>query len=143
VTVRRFPVVPSDVAAFDRANGELLEMNERPKAPGTCRPGMAARAFVDEKYPRSQAARLPGPRSAGLWRGGVRPYLYGPILRGVEQARGQAVCSRCCTTMTYAYLPQVDDLPLPRSRILFNSRGRSAAGRRLYGLRCGGRRDHR
>jgi hypothetical protein len=122
VIVRRFPVAPREVAIFDRANRELLEMNERPKAPGTRPvPEWTARVFVDENIHAPKLLDYLDRNAQGYRAVVFAPYLYGPILRGVERARDRAVLQPMLHDETYAYLPQVEAIFHSAKRILFNS----------------------
>ena len=134
VTVRRFPVSLRDVAAFERANRELLELNDRPKPIGVCPVTEgAARAFVEENI-HSPKLLDHLDREAQLYRAIVfAPYLYGPTLHGVERARGRAFLQPMLHDETYAYLPQVEAIFHSAKRVLFNSEGEAVLAARLYG----------
>ena len=91
VVVRRFRLQRRDPSAFDIANRELLEMNERKKAPGVCSVSeRAARAFVDHNIHSPGLLDYLERKSAEYQAVVFAPYLYGPILRGVPLARGCA-----------------------------------------------------
>jgi glycosyltransferase involved in cell wall biosynthesis len=134
VEVRRFPVGPRDAAAFEAANRELVELNERRKLPGVSPvPTRIAQTFVDENIhsPRllDYLAREGGTYSVIVF----APYLYGPTLRGVERAGDRSVLQPMLHDETYAYLPAVEAIFHRARRVLFNSEGEAMLAARLFG----------
>lgn len=133
-TVRRFAVRDRDAGAFDRANAFLLSQPlEFLRAHPTCIPASVAGAFCRENiqspgllkyladWGRSYSAIL------------FTPYLYGPVLAGLEIAGARAFLQPCLHDEPYAYLPQVARLFHGARGLLFNSRAEYDLARRLYG----------
>jgi glycosyltransferase involved in cell wall biosynthesis len=134
VRVRRFPVRPRDVAAFDAANRELLEFNDRPKSVGTCPVSeRAARTFVDENIHSPKLLNYLERKAHRYHAVIFAPYLYGPTLLGVERARGRAFLQPLLHDETYAYLPAVDRIFHLAKSILFISEGEAMLAARLFG----------
>ena len=134
VLVRRFPVDVRDVAAFDAANGECLELNQRPKPLGLCpvSPG-AARAFVDQNIHSAKLLEYLE-RERNQYRAIVfAPYLYGPTLLGVERAADRAFLQPLLHDETYAYLPAVESIFRQAKKIFFISEGEALLAAKLFG----------
>jgi glycosyltransferase involved in cell wall biosynthesis len=133
-TVRRFAVRDRDASAFDHANAFLLSQPlEFLRAHPRCIPASVAGAFCAENiqapgllkylsdWGRSYSAIL------------FTPYLYGPVLAGVEIAGARSFVQPCLHDEPYAYLPQVARLFSGARGLLFNSRAEYDLARRLYG----------
>jgi len=133
-TVRRFAVRARDGEAFDRANQFLLSQPlDFLKARPHCIPASVAADFCRENiqspgllkylsdWGRSYSAIL------------FTPYLYGPVLAGVEIAGGLSFLQPCLHDEAYAYLPQIARLFRAARGLLFNSRAEFDLARRLYG----------
>jgi glycosyltransferase involved in cell wall biosynthesis len=134
VIVRRFPVRPRNVAAFDIANREIIELNERPKAIGVCPVSEgAAWAFVEENIHSPKLLDYLECERDRYQSIVLAPYLYGPTLLGVERAGDRAVLLPMLHDETYAYLPAVESIFHKARRILFNSEGEAMLAARLYG----------
>jgi glycosyltransferase involved in cell wall biosynthesis len=133
VVVRRFPVRRRDVAAFDRANAELIALNDRPKPAGANPVSDATeRAFVHENIHAPELLDFVE-REANRYAAVVfAPYLYGPSLLGVGRARN-AVLQPLLHDESYAYLSAVDRIFRQARRVLFISEGEAQLAATLYG----------
>lgn len=133
-TLRRFRVRDRDAEAFNRANAFLLSQPlDFLKAKRSAIPAQVAGAFCRENiqspgllkylsdWARSYAAVL------------FTPYLYGPVLSGLELAGSRSFLQPCLHDEPYAYLPQVAALFHGARGLLFNSRAEFDLARRLYG----------
>ncbi len=134
VTVRRFALRRRDAAAFDRANAEMIALNQRPKAVGV--PPVAStveRAFVEENI-HAQGLLDHIERARSDYDAIVfAPYLYGPTLLGVERAGDRACLQPLLHDETYAYLPAVDAVFRRARSIFFISEGEAVLAARLFG----------
>lgn len=134
VLVRRFPLRRRDQAAFDLANGKLIALNARPKATGVCPVDeAAARAFVDENIHAPKLLEHIAREREGYQSIVFAPYLYGPILLGVERAGDRACLQPLLHDETYAYLPAVESIFHASRRIFFISDGEAMLAARLFG----------
>lgn len=143
-TVRRFPVVPRDVTAFDRVNGRLLRLPRAALRPGVS-PASAADAdiFADELI--KSPALLDFLRSGNNGNDGddddasrygaflFLPYLYGPILRGLPLVADRAFLMPCLHDEAYAFLPAVTEAFHRARGLLFISEGEAELAVRLFG----------
>jgi len=132
--IRRFRVRQRSIEEFNWANAFLLDQPAGwfKKHPGRIPPRVAA-DFCEENI-----------HSPGLlqyladWGRRYRaiiftPYLYGPILRGVELVASRAYLQPCLHDEGYAYLPQVRKIFRAAKGLLFNSEAEFTLARRLYG----------
>lgn len=133
-TVRRFAVGRRDADAFERANQFLLSqptefLREHPR----CIPARVADAFCRENI--QSPGLLKYLADWGRSYGAVlfTPYLYGPVLSGLEVVGDRAFLQPCLHDESYAYLPQVARLFARARGLLFNSRAEFELARRLYG----------
>ena len=134
VIVRRFPVRPRNVASFDAANREFIELNQRPKLPGVCPVSeQAARFFVDENIHSPKLLDYIEQHRGSYQSIVFAPYLYGPTLLGIGPAAERAVLQPLLHDETYAYLPAVESIFNQARKILFISEGEAMLAARLYG----------
>ncbi len=134
LAIRRFRVRQRSIEEFNWANAFLLDQPAGwfKKHPGRI-PSQVAADFCKENI-----------HSPGLlqfladWGRRYRailftPYLYGPILRGVELVASRAYLQPCLHDEGYAYLPQVRKIFRAAKGLLFNSEVEFALAQRLYG----------
>ncbi len=134
LTIRRFPVVGRNRAAFDAANRELLAANDRPTPPGTCPVSrMTATTFVRENIHAPALYDYLSQNGARYTAVVFMPYLYGPTLRGLPLVADRAFLQPCLHDEAYAYLPEVEAVFHSARGILFNSEGEAELAARLYG----------
>ena len=132
--VRRFPVDSRDRLSFDRACAALLRVE-----PVTLKAGVSpastedSQTFIDELI-RSAAllAFLEQQRNNYDWFIFL-PYLYGPIIRGIEIVGERAALQPCLHDEPYAYLPQIAEAFRHAGTLLFNSEGELKLAVRLMG----------
>lgn len=134
VRVRRFPVRARNVPAFDEANRQLIELNEKPKPPGVPPVSRAAEsAFVEQNIHSPKLLEFISRERQRYAAIVFSPYLYGPTLLGVERAADHAFLQPLLHDETYAYLPAVERLFHSARRVLFISEGEARLAARLYG----------
>jgi glycosyltransferase involved in cell wall biosynthesis len=132
--LRRFHVRARDTEAFNWANAFLLSQPpEFLKAHPGAIPDAVSQAFCRENI-----------QSPGLlqyladWGRQYRaiiftPYLYGPVLQGVNLVADRAFLQPCLHDEGYAYLPQTAQLFRGARGLLFNSSAEYDLARELYG----------
>jgi len=133
-TLRRFGVRARDTEAFNWANAFLLSQppDFLKTHPGAI-PDAVSQAFCRENI-----------QSPGLlqyladWGRQYRaiiftPYLYGPVLQGIELVAERAFLQPCLHDEAYAYLPQAARLFGSARGLLFNSSAEYDLARHLYG----------
>jgi glycosyltransferase involved in cell wall biosynthesis len=133
VTIRRFGVRARDTETFNRANGFLLS-----QPPGWlrnhthCIPETIAAAFCAENIASPDLLKYLADWGRGYKAVIFTPYLYGPILSGVELVADRAYLQPCLHDEAYAYLPQVKNMFHAAKGLLFNSESELALAQRLY-----------
>lgn len=134
LAVRRFPLRRRDRTAFDAANRRLLELPRASLRPGVCPVDPdTADCFVRENVHAPELVRHLE-REGGRYRAAIfLPYLYGPILTGVDRLGARGWLQPCLHDEAYAYLPQVATAFARAGGLLFNSEGEAALAARLYG----------
>lgn len=133
-TTRRFPVQDRDRAAFDRVCAELQSL-----PPSGLKRGVSPIAHGDSsvfvhgliKSP-ALLSYLEARRHTYDWFI-LLPYLYGPVLEGIEILQERAALQPCLHDEAYAYLPQVAGAFRVCGRLLFNSDGEEELAFRLFG----------
>ncbi|HEX5274852.1 MAG TPA: glycosyltransferase family 4 protein [Candidatus Rubrimentiphilum sp.] len=137
-TVRRFSVRSRDGEAFHRANHFLLSQPlEFLKAHPRCIPADLADAFCRENIQSPGLLKYLSDWGRGYGAILFTPYLYGPVLAGVEIAGARSFLQPCLHDEAYAYLPQVARLFRRARGLLFNSRAEFDLARRFYGPEIG------
>ena len=134
--VRRFPVASRNREAFDRVCGELLSTPPEMLVPGTS-PVAAGESetFVDELIKSPELLQYLEAQKASYDWFILMPYLYGPVLRGLEIVADRSALQPCLHDEAYAYLPEVADAFRRARRLLFNSEGERELALRLFGPR--------
>lgn len=132
--VRRFPVAERDRASFDRVCAGLLGIEGTALKAGVPPVnGGDAGIFTSEliKSP-AMMSFLDEHRTDYDWFLFL-PYLYGPILQGMQVVGDRAVFQPCLHDEAYAYLPQVADAFYRARRLFFNSEGEEELALQLFG----------
>lgn len=134
--IRRFPVAPRNREAFDRVCGELLNTPPEMLVPGSSPvPESDTPTFVDELIKSPELLRhLEASKASYDWFV-LMPYLYGPVLRGLDIVADRAAFQPCLHDEAYAYLPEVAEAFRKARKILFNSEGERELALRLFGPR--------
>lgn len=133
-TIRRFPVAPRDRAEFDRVCGHLLSIDQCELRAGV--PAVSAadsRIFTDELIKSPALLEFLRERKADYDWVLFLPYLYGPVIRGVEIVGERAALQPCLHDESYAYLPEVADAFHRCGKLLFNSDGEQELAAQLFG----------
>src|SRR3954469_4022984 len=132
--VHRFPIDPRDRAAFDRVCGHLLSLET-----ATLKPGVSpvsdedADVFAHELIKSKAMMAFLRQHRTDYDSFLFLPYLYGPVLEGIEIVGDRAVLQPCLHDEAYAYLPPVAEA-FSRARLLFfNSEGEQELALRLFG----------
>ena len=132
--IRRFAVDRRHRAAFDAVCADLLR-----QPPDALKPGVSpvsderARIFVDELI-KSQALQAFLEEKRRAYDAFIfLPYLYGPIIHGVEAVGDRAILQPCLHDEAYAYLPQIADSFYQANWLFFNSEGEQELAERLFG----------
>ena len=133
-TIRRFPVDPRDRASFDRVCAALLQMDAARLKPGVSPlSDEDSRIFAHELIKsKGLIAYLSAHKTAYDWFLFL-PYLYGPILEGIQIVGQRAALQPCLHDEAYAYLPQVAEAFRNAGQLLFNSEGEYELALRLFG----------
>ena len=132
--IRRFPVHPRDEAAFDRVNGELLNLPASLLKPGISPVSShSSSLFAKESINSSSLLSYLKEHTEDYDAFIFLPYLYGPILNGLPIVADRAYLQPCLHDEVYAYLPQVEHLFRIAKGLLFNSEGEARLAERLYG----------
>jgi glycosyltransferase involved in cell wall biosynthesis len=132
--VRRFPVDPRDRALFDRVCADLLRLD-----PGQLKPGVSpvsraeSEIFAHELIKSEKLMAFLSEYRSHYDSFLFLPYLYGPILQGIEIVRDRAILQPCLHDEAYAYLPQVAHAFYRARRLFFNSEGEQELALRLFG----------
>ena len=132
--VRRFPVAIRDRASFDRVCANLLAL---PIA--TLKPGVSPVNSADAEIFTRELIKSPGMLEF-LHRHRTEydsflflPYIYGPILAGIQIVGERAMFQPCLHEEAYAYLPQVADAFYRANMLFFNSEGEQELALKLFG----------
>jgi glycosyltransferase involved in cell wall biosynthesis len=133
-TIRRFPVDPRDRASFDRVCAGLLAMDAARLKQGVSPISEEdSKIFVHELIKsKGLIAYLSAHKTAYDWFLFL-PYLYGPILEGIQIVGPRAALQPCLHDEAYAYLPQVAEAFRNAGQLLFNSEGEYELALRLFG----------
>jgi glycosyltransferase involved in cell wall biosynthesis len=132
--VRRFLVAERDRSSFDRVCGHLLAIEGSALKAGV--PPVNeddARIFTHELIKSPAMMTFLADHRTDYDRFLLLPYLYGPVLEGVELAGDRAILQPCLHNESYAYLPQVTDAFYRARQILFNSEGEEELAWQLFG----------
>ncbi len=133
-TLRRFGVRRRNAEVFNRANHFLLSQPlEFLKVHPNAIPAGVAEAFCRENIQSPALLKYLSDWGRSYNAILFTPYLYGPVLAGVEIAAGRSFLQPCLHDEAYAYLPQVARLFRAARGLLFNSRAEFDLARRLYG----------
>lgn len=133
-TIRRFPVDPREREQFQRVVDRLHAI---PTA--SLRPGVSpvsneeAEIFVNELIRSDALTDFLLANSTNFDAFILLPYLYGPVIHGVQAIRNRACLQPCLHDEAYAYLPQVAHTFFAAKRLLFISEGEAELATRLYG----------
>lgn len=134
VIVRRFAVDPRAVEKFEAVNQRLLSVPTRELRPGVSPiDAEDERIFVGDNINSRDLVTHLRERADEYDAFIFLPYLYGPILNGLPEARGKALLQPCLHDEAYAYLPEVARLFRDARAVLFNSEGEARLARRLFG----------
>ena len=134
--IHRFPVERRNREAFDRVCGELLSTPAEALVPGSSPvPAADAATFVDELIKSPELLHYLGTHKADYDWFILMPYLYGPVLRGLDIVADRAAFQPCLHDEAYAYLPEVGDAFRKARKLLFNSDGERELALRLFGPR--------
>ena len=132
--VHRFPVEPRDRPAFDRVCAAILNLPRTDLKTGVSPVAEKDAEVFAHELIKSTAllAFLREHRTAYEWVLFL-PYLYGPVLDGVQIVGERAVLQPCLHDEAYAYLPQVVAAFYEAKQLFFNSEGEQELAFRLYG----------
>jgi len=134
VTVRRFGVRKRDTAAFNCANEFLLSQPREWLVKNARRiPAGVAAAFCGESIGSPGLLQYLSDWGRRYHAVIFTPYLYGPVLQGVELLGERAFLQPCLHDEAYAYLPQVREIFRAAKGLLFNSQAEYSLALRLYG----------
>ncbi|HVF71486.1 MAG TPA: glycosyltransferase [Chthoniobacterales bacterium] len=132
--IRRFRVDARDRPAFDRVCGYLLNLETDSLQPGVPPVSLDdARIFAHELIKSSAMMAYLREQQAKYDSFLFLPYLYGPVLEGVQIVGDRAVLQPCLHDEAYAYLPQVADAFYRARLLFFNSEGEQELALRLFG----------
>jgi len=132
--VRRFPVAARDRASFDRVCGNLLGMEVASLKAGVPPVGGPdAEIFTHELIKSPAMTTFLGEHRTDYDWFLLLPYLYGPVLEGIEAVGDRAILQPCLHDEAYAYLPQVADAFYRARQIFFNSEGEEELAFQLFG----------
>ncbi len=134
VTIRRFRVRKRNADAFNCANRFLLSQpRDWLEKSARCIPRTVASAFCEENIDSPGLLKYLKDWGRGYHAVIFTPYLYGPVLRGVELLADRAFLQPCLHDEAYAYLPQVREMFQAAKGLLFNSQAEYALAQRLFG----------
>ena len=134
VTVRRFKVSPRRADMFNAANSHLLALPRKKLQPGVDGFGLGTGDIFVQENINSQTLLKYIRKNREKYQAFVfLPYLYGPILNGVEAAGDKAFLQPCLHDEAYAYLTQVDHIFRCAAKVLYNSAGEKKLAEKLYG----------
>lgn len=133
-TVRRFPVDPRDRPAFDSVCQTLLATPASALIPGVLPiDKQRSQVFVDELIKSTALHQFLVGHKTSFDAFILLPYLYGPVIHGVEAVRDRACLQPCLHDEAYAYLSEVADAFFKARFVFFNSEGEAELAARLYG----------
>jgi glycosyltransferase involved in cell wall biosynthesis len=134
LVIRRFKVDPRREDLFNAANSHLLSFERQRLLPGLDDFELGAGdIFVEENINSRTLLKFIRKKHKNYKALIFLPYLYGPILKGVEIAGDKAVLQPCLHDEAYAYLQQVDYIFRKSSKVLYNSLGEQRLAEKLYG----------
>lgn len=134
LTIRRFKVDRRKADTFNSANTHLLHAQPESLLPGIspCSLGTGD-IFVTENI-NSLALEKYLKRKKNKYDSFVfLPYLYGPILNGLEHVADKAWLQPCLHDEVYAYLPHVENIFRQCKGLLYNSLGEQHLALKLFG----------
>ncbi len=132
--VRRFKVNPRRSDLFNAANTHLLSYPHQHLISGLDSFELdAGNIFVQENIHSQSLLKFIKKKHLNYQALVFLPYLYGPILKGVELAANNSVLQPCLHDEAYAYLKQVDHIFRTANMILYNSAGEQKLAEKLYG----------
>jgi glycosyltransferase involved in cell wall biosynthesis len=132
--IRRFPVDPRNHTEFDRVCAQLLALD-----PTNLRPGVSpvspadSRTFATQLIGSAQLLNFIRSKKEDMDAFIFLPYLYGPILDGIQIVGRGAVLQPCLHDEAYAYLPEVAEAFRTAGLLLFISEGEQELALRLFG----------
>lgn len=132
--VRRFAVAPRDRASFDRVCTNLLATE-----PAALKPGMSpvspedSAIFAHELIKSPDLTTFLAAHREDYDSFLFLPYLYGPVLEGIQLVGDRGVLQPCLHDEAYAYLPQVAEAFYRARQLFFNSEGEQELALRLFG----------
>lgn len=133
-TVRRFPVDPRDRVSFDRVCARLLQFDAAQLKPGVSPASDEdSEIFANELIKSQQLLSFLAEQKTGYDWFLFLPYLYGPILQGLQMVGDRSVLQPCLHDEAYAYLPQVAAAFYRAKQLFFNSEGEQELALRLFG----------
>lgn len=132
--VRRFPVDSRNRVEFDRVCVELLGLESALLKPGVSPIAPHAAEIFARELIKSEGLQnyLTQHKTDYDWFLFL-PYLYGPILDGIQAVADRAVLQPCLHDEAYAYLPQVAAAFQKARHLFFNSEGELELALRLFG----------
>ncbi len=132
--VRRFPVTERDRTSFDRVCAHLLSLETPALKPGVSPVNSAdAEIFTRELIKSPEMLEFLHQRRTEYDSFLFLPYLYGPVLEGMQIVGERAIFQPCLHDEAYAYLPQVADAFYRATRLFFNSEGEQELALKLFG----------
>ncbi|MDQ3119651.1 MAG: glycosyltransferase family 4 protein, partial [Verrucomicrobiota bacterium] len=133
-TIQRFPVELRDRPAFERVCGRLQSLQRAELKPGVSPiPPEENAIFVHELIKSGLLLKyLEEHKRTHDWFIFL-PYLYGPVLQGVNIVGARAALQPCLHDEAYAYLPEVAEAFRNAGQILFNSEGERDLALRMFG----------
>jgi glycosyltransferase involved in cell wall biosynthesis len=132
--VRRFPVDPRDRASFDRVCAILLMPGRTLLKIGVSPVSSAySEIFAHELIRCAAMMTFLAQHQTDYDSFLFLPYLYGPILQGIQLVGERAVLQPCLHDEAYAYLPQVADAFNRATQLFFNSEGEQELALQLFG----------
>ncbi|HEX8680377.1 MAG TPA: hypothetical protein VF683_10480, partial [Chthoniobacterales bacterium] len=132
--IRRFPVEARDRAAFDRVCGKLQAIPRSELKRGI--PAVSreeAAVFVRELIRSAALLHFVAQNATEFSRLIFLPYLYSPVIDGVEVLGKRAALQPCLHDESYAYIPQVKEAFAAAGTLLFNSAGEMNLAAKLFG----------
>ena len=132
--VYRFPVVPRDVASFDRVCSALHRLTASDLRVGV--PPISeseAEVFTSELIKSPELLEYVQRKVDFYDRFIVLPYLYGPVLDTIRIVGQKAAFQPCLHDEAYAYLPQIAQAFYRAGSLLFISAGEQQLALRLFG----------
>jgi glycosyltransferase involved in cell wall biosynthesis len=134
LTIHRFPVDKHSRNKFNLVNNKMLGILQTSFKPGVSPvPIQESGVFVDENINSVKLLKFLK-RNKNKYHAFIFiPYLYGPILKGLQLVSEKAYLQPCLHDEVYAYLPEVERNFRIAKGILYNSEGESRLADYLYG----------